>query len=393
MNNQYFNFKIDYTLLFIVLLLGGISLFSLYTITPILPEKYAVFNFPLLQLRWYIIGGVIIFLTMIVDYDRFRKITWIIYGLGVIPLLMIFLRFPAPLMEEFNNIIRGIRLPVIGAIQPAEFMKIILVMALAHLIASHHEKYIDRTVKTDLSLLLKIALVSLVPMGLIAIQPDLGSTLVLSFIICSMVLVSGIRWRIIFSVILSGISMVALLFLAWAVSPGPIATFLEESVFKHVASRFYGWLSPEQYLDSGYQLVLTMNAIGSGQLFGKGMNNMEVYVPERHTDMIFTAIAEQFGFFGASIVIIVLFLLIYRLIHIALMSNDKYGSYLVTGLVGMFAYQIFQNIGMSIQLLPITGIPLPFISYGGSSILTNMLAIAIALNVHSRTKKYMFENN
>lgn len=119
---------------------------------------------------------------------------------------------------------------------------------------------------------------------------------------------------------------------------------------------------------------------------------MEVYVPERHTDMIFTSIAEQFGFIGSSILLITFFLLIYRLIHIAILSNDKYGSYLVTGIIGMFAYQIFQNIGMSIQLLPITGLPLPFISYGGSSTLTYMLAIAIVLNVHSRTKTYMFDS-
>lgn len=393
MQKPQMNFKIDYTLLCIIFLLACMSFFSLYTITPILPEKYAIINFPLLQLRWYIIGCMIIFFTMLIDYDRFRKITWMIYTLGLIPLVMIFLRFPAPLMEEFNNIIRGIRLPIIGAIQPAEFMKIILIMVLSHIIASHHEKYTERTIETDLRLLIKIALVSALPMGLIVIQPDLGSTLVLIFIVCSLVLVSGIQWRIIFSVILSGIASIGLLVLVWAISPGPVATFLEESVFKHVTSRFYGWLNPEQYLDSGYQLVLTMNAIGSGQLFGKGMNNMEVYVPERHTDMIFTSIAEQFGFFGSSIVIIALFLLIYRLIHIALLSNDKYGSYLVTGLIGMFAYQIFQNIGMSIQLLPITGIPLPFISYGGSSILTNMLAVAIALNVHSRTKKYLFEGD
>ncbi len=133
-----------------------------------------------------------------------------------------------------------------------------------------------------------------------------------------------------------------------------------------------------------------MLAIGSGQLFGKGVSDMQVEVPERHTDMIFTAVAEQFGFIGSSVVVILFFLLIYRLIHIAVQSNDSYGSYLVTGIVGMFAYQIFQNIGMSIQLLPITGLPLPFLSYGGSSTLTYMLAIGIVLNVHSRTKEYMF---
>src|SRR5699024_1781140 len=120
--------------------------------------------------------------------------------------------------------------------------------------------------------------------------------------------------------------------------------------------------------------IYAMLAIGSGQLFGKGIGGMEVYVPEKHTDMIFTAISEQFGFIGASVVIALFLMLIYRLIHIAILSNDQYGSYLVTGMVGFFAYQVFQNIGMSIQLLPITGLPLPFLSYGGSSTLTYMLA-------------------
>src|SRR5699024_4170055 len=174
------------------------------------------------------------------------------------------------------------------------------------------------------------------------------------------------------------------------VIPGPVSTFLEEAVFNHVQSRFYGWLYPEKFSDSGYQLVYAMLAIGSGQLFGIGLGDMELYVPEKHTDMIFTAISGQFGFIGASIVIALFFLLIYRLIHVAILSNDRYGSYLVTGIIGLFAYQIFQNIGMSIQLLPITGLPLPFLCYGGSSTLTYMLAIGIALNVHSRTRTFMF---
>ena len=108
--------------------------------------------------------------------------------------------------------------------------------------------------------------------------------------------------------------------------------------------------------------------------------------------MIFTAVREQFGFIGVSILLIIYFLLIYRLIHIALQSNDKYGSYIVAGLIGMFTYQIFQNIGMSVQLLPVTGIPLPFMSYGGSSVLSYMFAIGLALNVHSRTKTYIFDD-
>src|SRR5699024_7136570 len=213
---------------------------------------------------------------------------------------------------------------------------------------------------------------------------------VLSSITGAMVLVSGIKWRVIFTVILTGLAVVGIIFVAWYVIPGPISDFLQESVFNHVQSRFYGWLNPEKYSDSGYQLIYAMLAIGSGQLFGKGIGGMEVYVPEKHTDMIFTAISEQFGFIGASVVIALFFMLIYRLIHIAILSNDQYGSYLVTGMVGFFAYQVFQNIGMSIQLLPITGLPLPFLSYGGSSTLTYMLAIGIVLNVHSRTRTFMF---
>src|SRR5699024_8465535 len=116
-------------------------------------------------------------------------------------------------------------------------------------------------------------------------------------------------WKLMFTILAVGITSIGSLIFAWYISPGPVASFLEESVFKHVASRFNGWLHPEQYLDSGYQLILTKLAIGSGQFSGKGLSQMEVYVPERHTDMIFTAIAEQFGFLGASILLVIFFLL------------------------------------------------------------------------------------
>ncbi|WP_199794693.1 FtsW/RodA/SpoVE family cell cycle protein [Lentibacillus sp. Marseille-P4043] len=391
MNNQNMRSNIDYTLIFIVILLGCVSLFTIHTIEPTLPPKYDGSNFVLKQFAWYVGGAILIALTMILDYDRFKQITWILYGAGMVSLLMLYFRFPAPIIHEANNAVSWFKFPGLGTIQPAEFMKVILVLAIAHVMVQHNNKYVNRTIKSDLYLLVKIMIIALPPMGLIAVQPDLGGFLVLAAITACMVLVSGIRWRIIFSILAIGIGVIAAGLAAWYFFPGPIADYLEESVFGHVSSRFYGWLDPEQHLDSGYQLIYAMLAIGSGQLFGKGISDMEVYVPERHTDMIFTGISEQFGFIGASLVVTLFFLLIYRLIHIALLSNDNYGSYLVTGMIGMFTYQIFQNIGMSIQLLPITGLPLPFLSYGGSSTLTYLLAIGIVLNVHSRTRKYMFE--
>ncbi len=384
------NINIDYTLVFILILLGLVSLFSLYTIVPGLPEKYDGSNFLLKQALWFVTGGIVIFIIMLIDYDRFHQITWILYGIGLTSLFMLFIGFPAGIVHEANGAVSWFKFPLIGTIQPGEFMKIILVMTLAHVMVRHNSKYLDKTIKSDLGLLVKILIISAPPMALLAVQPDLGGLLVLIAITGFMILVSGIKWRILFSIAFIVIDIVLLAIAAWYLFPGPIADFLEESVFDHVSSRFYGWLNPQQNYDAGYQLILAMMAIGSGQLFGKGIGDMEVYVPERHTDMIFTAISEQFGFVGASLVVMLFFLLVYRLIHIALLSNDTYGSYLVTGMIGMFAYQIFQNIGMSIQLLPITGLPLPFISYGGSSTITYMLAIGIVLNVHSRTKEYMF---
>ncbi|SDQ89102.1 FtsW/RodA/SpoVE family cell cycle protein [Virgibacillus salinus] len=384
------NLNIDYTLVFILILLGLVSLFTLFTIEPSLPEKYDGSNFMLKQALWFIAGGIVITAVMLIDYDRFHQITWILYGIGLTSLLMLFAGFPAGIVHEANGAVSWFKFPVIGTIQPGEFMKVILVLTLAHVMVRHNTKYIEKTIKSDLGLLAKIIIISAPPMALLAVQPDLGGLLVLIAITGFMILVSGVQWRILFSIAFIVIDIVLLAIVLWYLFPGPIAVYLEESVFDHVSSRFYGWLNPQQNYDAGYQLILAMMAIGSGQLFGKGIGDMEVYVPERHTDMIFTAISEQFGFVGASLVVMLFFLLVYRLIHIALLSNDTYGSYLVTGLVGMFAYQIFQNIGMSIQLLPITGLPLPFISYGGSSTITYMLSIGIVLNVHSRTKEYMF---
>ncbi|MBS3680439.1 rod shape-determining protein RodA [Ornithinibacillus massiliensis] len=383
--------NIDYTLISIILLLGIVSVFTIYTVEPTLPATLADQNFFQKQIIWYVGGGLIIALLMQIDYDRFRQLTWILYGIGMVMLLMLFFGFPPGIVHEVNNAVSWFKFPVLGTLQPAEFMKVILILTLAHVMYFHNQKYIKPTVKNDLWLLCKILLLSLPPMGLIAVQPDLGGLLVLAAITGAMILVSGIRWSLILSIILIALGGIGLIVAAYFLFPDSIAVFLEETVFKHVSSRFYGWLSPEQYSESGYQLIRAMMAIGSGQLFGKGIEVMQVSVPERHTDMIFTAIAEQFGFIGSSIVVTLFFLLLYRLIYIAIQSNDSYASYIVTGTVGMFAYQIFQNIGMSIQLLPITGLPLPFLSYGGSSTLTYLLAIGIVLNIHSRTKKYMFE--
>ncbi|UFU00585.1 rod shape-determining protein RodA [Radiobacillus kanasensis] len=381
--------NIDYSLIFIIILLGIVSCFTIYSLQPTLDQNYF-----LKQVVWYIVGSMAIAVIMLVDYDRLRQITWYLYGIGMILLLMLFFNFPGPpFIKTVNGATSWMQIPVFGTMQPAEFMKVFLVIALAHIIVNHNEKTKYKSNKSDLWLLAKILLISLPPMGLVATQPDLGGFLVLSAIVACIVLVSGIRWRILASILGSVAIVASIIVLLFIYFPEETDAFMDKSGFDHVEARFNGWLDPEKYGKSGgYQLVLAMMAIGSGQLTGKGFREFEVTeIPEQHTDMIFTAISEQFGFLGSSILVTLFFLLIYRLIHIALQSNDPFGSYLITGFIGMFTFQIFQNIGMSIQLLPITGLPLPFISYGGSSTLTYLMAIGIVLNIHSRTKQYMFD--
>lgn len=384
--------NIDFTLIMIIFFLAIISIFSLYTIEATLPSKYEGFDFMKKQVFWYGLGTVIIALVMLLDYDRLRQFSWFIYGFGVLLLLLLELGFPAEYVHGNNGAVSWFKFPGIGTVQPGEFMKVFLVIVQSHIIVTHNEKRpVHRHVKDDLWLLAKIVGVALPPMALIAKQPDLGTFLVLAAITAALILVSGIRWRILLTIIGAIVFVATILVSLFLLFPDQMKETLIESNFGHVTERFYGWLQPEKYKDYGYQLINAMMAIGSGQLLGKGLMVFQVHIPERHTDMIFTAIAEQFGFIGASLVVTLFFLLIYRIIHTALESNDQFGSYLCVGFIGMFTYQIFQNIGMSIKLLPITGLPLPFISYGGSSTLTYLLAIGIILNVRSRTKTYMFD--
>ena len=147
---------------------------------------------------------------------------------------------------------------------------------------------------------------------------------------------------------------------------------------------------PYEYPEYGYQLQKGLLSIGSGMLLGKGFSENNVYVPEPQTDFIFAVFSENFGFIGASILVALFFILIYRVIITGIESNDPYGSYICAGIVGLLTFQVFQNIGMTIGLLPITGIPLPFVSYGGTSLLIYMICIGLVLNVRSRTKEFMF---
>ncbi|MBE7118556.1 FtsW/RodA/SpoVE family cell cycle protein [Bacillus cereus] len=382
-NSQY---QIDYILIFILFAIGTVSCFAIASAQASLPPFLQNINFALKQIQWYVIGFVAIGVIMIIDFDRYKQIAWYLYSFALI--LLIGLELQVPGAVTIKGATAWYRLPGIGNFQPSEIMKLFLIIIIGRIIANHNEKYFFRTTREDFILLVKIFTASLPPLLLIAKEPDLGNTMVISAMLAAMILVSGIRWRLILGltsvIFVIGFTLIYIYFTH--------TEFFKEHILKeYQLNRFYGWLSPYEYDAQGYQLRQAFLATGSGEMQGTGWENGQVYFPEPHTDFIFTNVAEQFGFLGASVIISLFFLLIYRMIHIALESNEPFGSYICAGTIGMFTFQVFQNIGMTIGLLPITGITLPLMSYGGSSLLTYMIAIGFILNVRSRTQIFMFK--
>jgi rod shape determining protein RodA len=374
--------QFDYGLLTLLVLLAGISLLSIYSATMGPDSFYYVKR----QIMWYGIGVVIIGIILIFDYRRLKELSLPFYIIGI--LLLLYVIFFG---EEAKGAQRWIDLGPFR-LQPSEFMKIFLVISIANLLTKVQEKLETRSLRDDAIVTGKIGLLSILPFALILQQPDLGTSLVLVGIVAGMLLIAGISWRLLLLLLVLGISLIAGLVFLYFTNIEVFSLLIK----KHQLPRIYGWLDPHSDATGyGYQLIQALLAIGSGQLMGKGFSHGSQaqggWIPEVHTDFIFAIIGEEFGFIGASILISIYFILIYRLVQIALSCNDTFGSYLVSGIIGMLVFQIFQNIGMTLGLMPITGLALPFISYGGSALLTNIIAIGIVLNIAMRTKTYMFD--
>lgn len=383
--------RFDWTLAFILLLFCIVSALAIGSAQT--SGQYGR-NFVPLQIMWYGVGAFIISVTMYFEPEQYKKVSWYIYGFGLF--LLIFLFF-APSGEGqigqiHNNVKRWLHFPQpIGRIQPAEFFKTFFILGMARLVATHNEKFENRNVKTDLILLGKMFLALAVPLFFIAEQPDLGSAIVLIAITAALVLVAGISWKLIFPVVVSGGGLAA--FFIWA------AIYAQDLLGKfgfdpYQFKRIYSWFDPYSYRSNeGLQLIQALTAIGSGGMSGKGFQGREVYVSENHTDFIFTVIGEEYGFIGSCIVISLYFFLIYHLTKIALEVKDSYSTYVVTGVIALLTFHVFENIGMTIQVMPITGIPLPLISYGGSSIMSTMLAIGFVFSIKFHHRTFMFDSD
>ena len=257
-------------------------------------------------------------------------------------------------------------------IQPSEFSKLIIIICMAALLESRFGTL------NSLRDLVPIALYIGVPFVLVLKQPDLGTSLVFMAIFFGMVIACGIRWRILVGIILTGIASFPIL---W-----------NYVLKEYQKTRLYVFIDPNiDPLGSGYHIIQSKIAIGSGMLFGKGIfqgtQSQLNFLPENHTDFIFAVVGEEFGFIGATILLLLYLILMMRGIKIAKEAGDMFGRLLAVGITSMIAFHVLVNVGMTTGIMPVTGIPLPLMSYGVSALTTDILAIAILLNVNMRKNK------
>ena len=376
----------DVNLLFIIFIFMIISCVFVYSSEKYLPVPD---NYGMKQVRWYIIGFIISSAIFLLDFEQIKKLSFFAYSAGV--LLLIGLYFaPETIAKPIKGAKAWFQVPGFGSLQPSEFMKIFLIIYLAKIILSHNQKYIKRDLQTDMLLIAKVGLATAIPLAFILKQPDAGTAMVICVIVAGMLFLSGISWKLVslLGVLAAGgLSAFAAVYIK---APDLLLYVMDQ----YQLDRIHSWLDPFQYRGNiGYQLSQSILAIGSGTVYGKGFYEGKVYVPEAHSDFVFATIGEEYGFIGGSIVIILYFFLIYRIIAIALQNRGQYESLIAAGIVSMFTFHIFENVGMVIGLVPMTGIPLPLLSYGGSSILSALICLAIVLNISAKTKNYMFESS
>ncbi|MCY7708266.1 FtsW/RodA/SpoVE family cell cycle protein [Bacillus safensis] len=352
------------------------------------------------QIIYYMVGVICIVAINYFDLEQLEKLSLYIF-IGGIMLLILLKVAPAQIGgHDFAPIKNGAKswfvLPGIGTFQPSEFMKIGLIMMLASVIGKSTPRG-KRTLEDDIFLLLKIAGVAAVPVGLIFLQ-DAGTAAVCMFIVVVMVFLSGVNWKLISLIgsvvvlLVASILAVIILFPDFAKTIG---------IQQYQINRITAWLpdssstaNQAQTQDASgsdkYQVEQAIMAIGAGQIFGNGIKNLKVYVPEAQTDMIFSIIGEAFGFIGCAFVVIMFFFLIYRLVVLIdrIHPYSRFASFFCVGYTALIVIHTFQNIGMNIGVMPVTGIPLLFISFGGSSVLSVLIGFGIAYNASVQLTKY-----
>lgn len=358
--------NMDWGVLVCVLLLIGIGLVALFSTTQ--NSEYSEF---IKQIQWFAISIPIFILVVVIDYDKILKIAPAFYGACLFLLILVLFTDPINGASSWFNI---------GSFsfQPSEFGKIALILFMAYslnLLQAKNRKEINKFYK--LFIMLAIAAV---PILLIIKEPDFGTATAYIFATVFILFVSGINKRYIILAILAIVILVPIVYM---------------NLPEHALQRIEVYLHPESDpRGSGYNIIQSKLAIGAGQILGMGLlqgNQTQLgYLHPKTTDFIFSAIGEEMGFVVCAAIIVIYVFLITKIVYIAKTAKDNIGSYIAIGIAGILCFHMLENIGMTMGLLPITGVPLPFVSYGGSSLLTNLICIGLVLNISARRQKAIF---
>lgn len=365
---------LDWTLILVVLVLSVIGAVLVRSATFQLmiergedPESY-VKRHILNLLIGFVLGGVV----TVLDYRLLRAYVPILYAVACVGLVAVL----TPLGSTINGSHSWIVLGGGFQVQPSEFAKVGLVVLLAMILGEPRDGEIGPG-RRDVLLALALAVL---PAALIMLQPDLGTTLVFGAVVLGMLAVSGAQKRWLGGLVAGGIGTAAAAWAFGVLKPYQIA-------------RFTAFLDPSaDPRGAGYNAQQARIAIGSGGAFGKGLFEGEQtgghFVPEQQTDFIFTVAGEEFGFAGGAVIIVLLGIVLWRGLRIALQAADLFGTLVATGVVCWLAFQTFENVGMTLGIMPITGLPLPFVSYGGSATFANMIAFGLLQAVHVRRRPF-----
>ena len=318
-----------------------------------------------------LIGALLAYGTTLIDYRLLRAYAPILWLISIIGLIAVFI---PGIGEEVNNSSAWISLPGGFQLQPAELAKIAIIVGIAMVLSDRDQAQKD---PSDLDVIKALAIAA-IPVLLIVIQPDLGTVLIISAAVVAMIGVSGARpiWVV-------GLLLLAVVGGFTAVKTGAISDYQ--------VARLQSFIDPTSDPQAtGYQIRQSRITIGSGGFFGKGLfegpQTSGRFVPEQQTDFIFTVAGEELGFIGCSLILFLYLLIFIRAFNICRQSRDLFGRLVCIGVIAWFIFQSFENIGMAMGLMPMTGVPLPFLSYGGSSMFANLIGIGLLQNVHARSR-------
>ncbi|RKP54246.1 rod shape-determining protein RodA [Cohnella endophytica] len=375
--------KIDWMMSLILFLFMGISTILLRSATHNNPKFQGLDKQTLV---FYALGFVIVLIMTLIDYRLIMKIWYVWYAIGLIMLVLVLFT------PSINGAHSWFKLPGGMLFQPAEVMKIFLIIALAAIMGRRQGDPLR--MRTDVSY---VALTSIIPFVVVMIQPDLGNAMIYIFIVLGMLWIGNIRYSYVMiglSAVIGGLILFVSLFNTYNAD---IRQYLSDHHKIHWYERINTYIHPEQAsADERRQSEYAQIAIGSGGLAGdgymQGESKKRSFIPYTYSDSIFVVVGEEFGFQGAAVLLLLYFLFIYRMILIAYQCYDLRGSFIIIGIASMMIFQIFQNIGMMIGLMPITGITLPFISYGGTSLLLNMMSIGLIFSIRGNQEKYEIDS-